>query len=57
MPTDHMDLRDRLGRLVLRAAERLRVRHDHLVDRFGLEVELGVGELGRLQILALLYVS
>ena len=57
MPTDPADLRDRLGGLVLRAAERPRVHADHPVDRFGLEVELGVGELGRLRILEVFSVS
>jgi len=57
MPTDRADLRDRLGRLVLQAAERLRVRAGHLVDRFGLEVELGVvGEFGRLRILEVFHI-
>ena len=51
MPTDRLDLRDRLGRVKLRAAERFRVLADHLVHLLGLEVELGVGELGRLRIL------
>ena len=57
MPTGRLDLRDRLGRVELRAAERLRVRADHLVHRFGLQVELGVGELGRLRKLEVFCIS
>ena len=55
MPTGRLDLRDRLGRVKLRATEYLRVRADHLVHLFGLEVELSVGELGRLRILEVVF--
>ena len=52
-----VDLRDRFERLLLRAAERPRVRADQAVRLFGLEAELGVGELGRLRVLEVFSVS
>ena len=57
MLTDLVDLRDRGGRLELRGAERLRVLADQPVRHLGLEVELGVGGLGRLCVLQVLSVS
>ena len=57
MPTDLVDLRDCGGRLELRGAERLRVLADQPVRHLGLEVEPGVGGLGRLCVLQVLSVS